>query len=226
MLLEFNTRLIQYRKAQGISQEELAGSLNVSRQAVSKWETGEAMPDLQKAYILAEVLGVSLDQLCGKDGAQQPSAPIDHAVPKKHRLFYTVLAVVTALSLLAIGFFSGLHLTESAGADDAGLQELPDTISVSGELFSIANGKLSYRFVPSVSGEGLTYQITFTDTSAVPHSFDAVCTGGVCTGTVELSEYDSYSVNVLIGSGPTSRSVPLVWDLSFDLSGGSVSWSP
>lgn len=223
--MEFNTRLIRYRKALGLSQEDVASSLNVSRQAVSKWETGEAMPDLQKAYLLAEVLGVSLDQLCGKDCLLQPSAPIDRGASKKHRPFYIVLAVAIAFLLLGISFFSGAQLAKSRESGYISSQALPDIVSVSGEAFSIVNGRLSYRFVPSVSDEGLTYQITFTDTDGAPHSFDALCKGGVCAGTAELSEYDVYSVNVLISSGAASRSVSLAWDLSIDSAANFVSWS-
>lgn len=47
-------KITHLRKKRGLSQEELAITLNVSRQAVSKWETGEAKPDTDKVVALAE----------------------------------------------------------------------------------------------------------------------------------------------------------------------------
>jgi len=59
------TRLAELRKARRLSQEDLAAQVHVSRQAVSKWETGQASPDTKTLITLAEVYGVSLDELVG-----------------------------------------------------------------------------------------------------------------------------------------------------------------
>ena len=56
-------RISQYRKALGISQEELGARLGVSRQAVSKWETGAAAPDMENLLALAREFGVSVAEL-------------------------------------------------------------------------------------------------------------------------------------------------------------------
>lgn len=61
--MSFNEQLYRYRKAKGLSQEELAGKINVSRQTVSKWELGDSAPDMEKLINLAEIFGVSLDEL-------------------------------------------------------------------------------------------------------------------------------------------------------------------
>lgn len=61
------------RKALGISQEELAAMLNISRQAVSRWETGAAMPDTEKIIQLSRVFCVSTDYLL-LDEVTQPDA--------------------------------------------------------------------------------------------------------------------------------------------------------
>lgn len=59
----FKDNLYSLRKLYKLSQEELAEKLEVSRQTISKWETGEAMPDIEKGKKLAEILNVSLDDL-------------------------------------------------------------------------------------------------------------------------------------------------------------------
>ena len=51
------------RKRKRISQEELAASMNVSRQSVSKWESGQSIPDLEKIIQLSLLFGVSTDYL-------------------------------------------------------------------------------------------------------------------------------------------------------------------
>ena len=55
--MTLNERLQFYRKRAGLSQEEVAAALSVTRQAVSKWETGAAVPDLETLARLADILG-------------------------------------------------------------------------------------------------------------------------------------------------------------------------
>lgn len=59
----FKDNLVQLRKLKHLTQEGLAEKVGVTRQAVAKWETGESEPTLEKAKLLSEVLGVSLDDL-------------------------------------------------------------------------------------------------------------------------------------------------------------------
>ena len=63
MTIETANRLYELRKQQGLSQEELAEKLGVSRQAVSKWERSEASPDTDNLIALAKIYGMSLDEL-------------------------------------------------------------------------------------------------------------------------------------------------------------------
>lgn len=59
----FKDNLISLRKINNLSQEELADQLNISRQTLSKYETGESLPDIEKCKLIADVFGVSLDDL-------------------------------------------------------------------------------------------------------------------------------------------------------------------
>ena len=59
----FADNLIELRKMKNMSQEELAEKLNVTRQTISKYETGESLPDIEKCAMLANVFGVSVDEL-------------------------------------------------------------------------------------------------------------------------------------------------------------------
>ena len=61
----FGERLAALRKERGMSQEELAEKLQLTRQTISKWETGASTPDLELLIQLAEVFDVSVDFLLG-----------------------------------------------------------------------------------------------------------------------------------------------------------------
>lgn len=67
-------RLAARRRAAGYSQEALASKLGVSRQAVSKWERGEASPDTDNLIALAALYGVTLDDLLYADPSQEPES--------------------------------------------------------------------------------------------------------------------------------------------------------
>ena len=67
----FADKLIDLRKKNGWSQEELAEKLNVSRQAVSKWEGAQSVPDMSRIIQLSELFGVTTDYLL-KDNLEQP----------------------------------------------------------------------------------------------------------------------------------------------------------
>ncbi len=61
--MTFGEKLQKLRREKGLSQDQLAEELNVSRQAVSKWERGEALPDTDMVVGLSELFSVSTDYL-------------------------------------------------------------------------------------------------------------------------------------------------------------------
>ncbi len=63
MMHKVGERISSYRKDRNMSQEELATLLNVSRQTISKWETGDTLPDIFNAVAIAKMFHVSLDVL-------------------------------------------------------------------------------------------------------------------------------------------------------------------
>lgn len=61
--MDFGDRLKQIRTSQGLSQEQLAEKIGVSRQAITKWETKRGLPDVENMIILAEIFKMTLDDL-------------------------------------------------------------------------------------------------------------------------------------------------------------------
>ncbi len=79
--MQFNDKLRKLRKKQGYSQEELAEKLNVSRQSVSKWESGTSTPEIQKILLLCDLFQVSTDDLL----RNSPHGYIDYRSPDDHK---------------------------------------------------------------------------------------------------------------------------------------------
>lgn len=75
MNIEIANRMVQLRKKQGLSQEELAEKLGISRQAVSKWERAESSPDTDNLILLARLYQISLDDLLKTDGPVENRDP-------------------------------------------------------------------------------------------------------------------------------------------------------
>ena len=111
--MKLSEKILYCRKKSGLSQEALAQKLNVSRQAVSKWETGEAMPDLNNLALLAKEFDVTADWLISEEEPveathsqtqNESSAWLDHVpgfigkmLKKYGWIFGIYLAVVGAL---------------------------------------------------------------------------------------------------------------------------------
>ncbi len=63
----FKDNLVSMRKIHGYSQDELAEKIGVTRQTLSKYETGESLPDIERCKILADAFGVTIDDLINYD---------------------------------------------------------------------------------------------------------------------------------------------------------------
>ena len=85
----FSEKLQILRKNKGLTQEELAEKLGVSRQAVAKWESGETIPDLDKCRLLAELFEVSLDDLAN----YEPEENLGLDLPPKGKHLFGMVTV-------------------------------------------------------------------------------------------------------------------------------------
>lgn len=85
----FKDNLVSLRKLKRLSQEQLAEQVGVSRQALAKWESGETTPDLEHCRRLAEVFGVTLDDLAN----YEPPEGTDLAAPPKGKHLFGLVTV-------------------------------------------------------------------------------------------------------------------------------------
>jgi AbrB family looped-hinge helix DNA binding protein len=85
----FKDNLVQMRKLLQLTQEDLAEKLGVTRQSVAKWEAGESIPDLDKCKQLADIFGVSLDDLAN----YEPEENLGLGVPPKGKHLFGLVTV-------------------------------------------------------------------------------------------------------------------------------------
>lgn len=105
--MNLHEKILARRKKAGLSQEELAEKIGVSRQAVSKWETGEALPELNKIIALADVFAVTTDWLL-KDGAEEEGA--DGRNEAVQRTWIDALPTVIGRLVRSYGWMAGVYL--------------------------------------------------------------------------------------------------------------------
>ena len=74
--MDFGDKLKQYRLKEGLSQEQLAEKIGVSRQAITKWETKRGLPDVENMIILAELFNLTLDELVLEEVKKQEEKPV------------------------------------------------------------------------------------------------------------------------------------------------------
>ena len=75
--MEFNEKLKELRQQKGLTQEELAKALYVSRTAISKWESGRGYPSIDSMKAIAKFFSVSLDELVGLVPAKEENGGCD-----------------------------------------------------------------------------------------------------------------------------------------------------
>ena len=85
----FKDNLAQMRKVLQLTQEDIAEKLGVTRQSVAKWESGESVPDLDKCKQLAEIFGVSLDDLAN----YEPEKNMGLGLPPKGKHLFGLVTV-------------------------------------------------------------------------------------------------------------------------------------
>ena len=101
--------IYRLRAKAGMSQDALAGALDVSRQSVSKWENNSAVPELEKLMKMSDLFGVTLDDLVGRNAPPPPppaAAPVQsHSTRKTVGIILLCFGLLTTLLLSILGGF-------------------------------------------------------------------------------------------------------------------------
>lgn len=119
-------KIIQCRRKCGLSQEALGEAVGVSRQAVSKWETGDAIPEVTKLVALADVFGVSVDYLV-RDGEYPGEIGKTAAAPSSTQAAPSITVKISADGTTAAQSPVNGELTAEKAADTATDEKKNDT---------------------------------------------------------------------------------------------------
>ena len=133
--MKFDENLRAFRKQKDFSQEYLAEKMNVSRQTISKWENGTAMPDLKKLTDLASLFDVSMDELLGTSAPDYKTSVSDNselenlkqafdeykAKNKKTTIIFGTVSTVLVVALI----FTTVNLTNSIANLQSRVNSLP-----------------------------------------------------------------------------------------------------
>lgn len=107
--MNFNEKLIELRKKEGLSQEELGYKLNVTRQTISKWELGQTTPDMDKLSEISNLFGISVDNLLNEEEVKFEDKKISEGNEQKNKkIVIIILVVLVALSIIAIIVYSSI----------------------------------------------------------------------------------------------------------------------
>ena len=100
--MKLSEKIVNLRKARNMSQEELSEQLGVSRQAVSRWEVGSALPDASNILQLSKLFGVSADYLLNDDYKGEAPAPIKSKSVSS--IAGTIINKIISLGVAGLGF--------------------------------------------------------------------------------------------------------------------------
>ena len=89
--MSFANNLVELRKINNLSQEDVAEKIGVSRQTLSKYETGESLPDIEKCSMIANAFGVSLDDLISYE--KSDSQNLGYVIPPKGKHIFGMVKV-------------------------------------------------------------------------------------------------------------------------------------
>ncbi len=160
-------KIAKLRTAMGISQEQLAEKADVSRQSVSKWESNQALPQIDKVLLLCELFNISTDELL------QDKIPINYGERGKNKYFGTdgfrgeANVNLTSLQAYKVGRFLGWYYSqEMSGCTKAGYRPK----IVVGKDTRRSSYMLEYSIVAGITASGAdAYLLHVTTTPSVSY---------------------------------------------------------
>jgi len=206
--LEFRERLYQLRRQAGLSQEDLAEALDLSRQAVQKWESGASRPDIDNLAALAGYFHVSLDYLIlGTEAEAAPVSAAPACCPRRCRYEYKSRRTLFGLPLVHVNVGGGFGWARGIvaigdiatgavafGGVSAGLVSLG---GVSAGLFALGGMALG-----GVAAGGLAVGLA---------AFGAVAIGELAVGASAIGRFaaggSAYGSSMALGMAAASPSV-------------------
>ncbi|MDE7213709.1 MAG: helix-turn-helix domain-containing protein, partial [Anaeroplasmataceae bacterium] len=135
--MEFKERLKQYRLDKNLTQDDLARQLFVSRQAISKYETGRSYPNLETMQVIAKLLNVSLDELISKEEVAKETI-ITKQKNRKNRIIFSIIFVFFLISSIATIITCSIALQNKKRLEEKGTAWEYDLVGMVGTNTTIS----------------------------------------------------------------------------------------
>ena len=115
MNMDISERLQELRKKEGYSQEQVAEMLGLSRQAISKWESGQGKPEIDNIIKLTEIYHVSADNILL--GTEKVSVPVPEKkeLSQEYKKAIGIIAIIAATAIVTVLFITALGLLSRLG---------------------------------------------------------------------------------------------------------------
>ena len=116
MNMDLADRLQELRKKAGYSQEQVAEKLGLSRQAISKWESGQGKPEIDNVVKLTEIYHVSADYiLLGMENRANTSTTEKKKISKEYRKAIGCISIIAATAMITVLFITALGFLQKLG---------------------------------------------------------------------------------------------------------------
>lgn len=137
--MEFKDRLKQYRQDNNLTQDELAEKLYITRQAVSKYETGRGYPSIDVMTKLAELMGISLDELMSKEELAKQTIYTGQEVRKNKRNIIIAIGLIFVVIIISVvAIVLSLKSMGRTDPDDGAPKYDYDLVGIVGTTYSVA----------------------------------------------------------------------------------------
>lgn len=106
--MNISERLHELRKQAGYSQEQVAEMLEISRQAVSKWESGQGKPEIDNIVKLTEIYNVSADYILLGTERESVPVPVKKELSREYKIAICIIAIIASTAVVTVLFITAL----------------------------------------------------------------------------------------------------------------------
>lgn len=210
--MELHENLSALRKAKGLSQEDMAEKLGVSRQAISKWENGLTSPEMANIAKLCEILEVTPNKLLGYEEDEKTNQPkIQHSKPQRPWWQYMLIVAGGIMLAHLIAFIVGIALfgttvfirkSQPVTEQHAEIIEFEQPV-VNNFDFSVKEKKgnsmlIKTDFVPVINNDDYFYFVSVTEDDGKTKDYKAIKQGGVYTADIQLDISSIHRAKVVV----------------------------
>lgn len=199
--MELGNKILELRKKEKLSQEQLAEKIKVTRQTISKWELGETSPDIKQAKELSKVFNISLDELVGnskddilyeKVTKTEDNSNMILKILKVTGITIGILLFLLLVTIVSIVFFANYFQAEPTGSGVGTYCDYNGTTMYYEVMEDYKSGKLFFN-TKDIEIKNKFKEYDYTDPEqmldAVEDYIESI--GGTCR--IDVNQIESYS---------------------------------